>query len=226
MAGHLVLNVLNWIDTIKREQDKMKKIVECVPNFSEGRNKETIDAIASAIEKTAGVTLLDVDNLTFALLAHSFGVSKIIVKMRDPAYEEAYKIAGVTEICDMIGMIRTRVLTEIEASEIKIIAPLLHGKTQLAMFQVPASWPVEGILVQDMARKKVFFGDCVFAGILNEKSEKIVVPHGQDRVYPGDRIFIVSGAKTLKKISKLLVDEKKASQKRLAGGIKSMRPPI
>jgi glutamate formiminotransferase/formiminotetrahydrofolate cyclodeaminase len=61
MAGHLVLNVLNWIDTIKREQDKMKKIVECVPNFSEGRNKETIDAIASAIEKTAGVTLLDVD---------------------------------------------------------------------------------------------------------------------------------------------------------------------
>ncbi|MFO7988033.1 MAG: hypothetical protein R6U16_00965, partial [Desulfotignum sp.] len=27
----------------------MKKIVECVPNFSEGRNKETIDAIADAI---------------------------------------------------------------------------------------------------------------------------------------------------------------------------------
>ena len=173
-----------------------------------------------------GALYRDVDNLTFALLAHSFGVSKIIVKMRDPAYEEAYKIAGVTEICDMIGMIRTRVLTEIEASEIKIIAPLLHGKTQLAMFQVPASWPVEGILVQNMARKKVFSGDCVFAGILNEKSEKIVVPHGQDRVYPGDRIFIVSGAKTLKKISKLLVDEKKASQKGQTGRIKSMRPPI
>ncbi len=39
----------------------MKKIVECVPNFSEGRNKETIDAIADAIEKTSGCTLLDVD---------------------------------------------------------------------------------------------------------------------------------------------------------------------
>ena len=39
----------------------MKKIVECVPNFSEGRNKETIDAIARAIGQTRGVTLLDVD---------------------------------------------------------------------------------------------------------------------------------------------------------------------
>jgi glutamate formiminotransferase/formiminotetrahydrofolate cyclodeaminase len=39
----------------------MKKIVECVPNFSEGRNQETIDAIADAIRRTPGCTLLDVD---------------------------------------------------------------------------------------------------------------------------------------------------------------------
>ncbi len=39
----------------------MKKIVECVPNFSEGRNRETIDAISDAIRKTSGVSLLDVD---------------------------------------------------------------------------------------------------------------------------------------------------------------------
>ncbi|MEN6295267.1 MAG: glutamate formimidoyltransferase, partial [Chloroherpetonaceae bacterium] len=39
----------------------MKKVVECVPNFSEGRNKEIIDAISDAIRKTPGCTLLDVD---------------------------------------------------------------------------------------------------------------------------------------------------------------------
>ena len=39
----------------------MKKIVECVPNFSDGRNKETIDAIADAIRQTKGCRLLDVD---------------------------------------------------------------------------------------------------------------------------------------------------------------------
>jgi len=38
-----------------------KKIIECVPNFSEGGNTETIDAIARAIRETPGCTLLDVD---------------------------------------------------------------------------------------------------------------------------------------------------------------------
>lgn len=36
-------------------------MVECVPNFSEGRRKEVIDAIASAISSTKGCALLDVD---------------------------------------------------------------------------------------------------------------------------------------------------------------------
>lgn len=39
----------------------MSKLVECVPNFSEGRNKETIDALAAAISETEGCRLLDVD---------------------------------------------------------------------------------------------------------------------------------------------------------------------
>ena len=39
----------------------MKKIVECVPNFSEGRDQSIIDAISAAIRSVKGVTLLDVD---------------------------------------------------------------------------------------------------------------------------------------------------------------------
>ncbi|CAH2306349.1 formimidoyltransferase-cyclodeaminase isoform X1 [Pelobates cultripes] len=39
----------------------MSKLVECVPNFSEGRNKEIIDALAAAISQTGGCRLLDVD---------------------------------------------------------------------------------------------------------------------------------------------------------------------
>uniref|UniRef100_A0A8C6WHJ9 glutamate formimidoyltransferase n=1 Tax=Neogobius melanostomus TaxID=47308 RepID=A0A8C6WHJ9_9GOBI len=39
----------------------MARLVECVPNFSEGRDKEVIDAIARSISETEGVSLLDVD---------------------------------------------------------------------------------------------------------------------------------------------------------------------
>jgi glutamate formiminotransferase / formiminotetrahydrofolate cyclodeaminase len=37
------------------------RIVECVPNFSEGRDRQVIDAIADAVRRTSGVSLLDVD---------------------------------------------------------------------------------------------------------------------------------------------------------------------
>jgi len=39
----------------------MKKIIECVPNYSEGRDKGIIDQIVAAIAAVEGVKVLDVD---------------------------------------------------------------------------------------------------------------------------------------------------------------------
>lgn len=39
----------------------MRQIIECVPNFSEGRNMEVIDSIADSIEEAGGVKVLNVD---------------------------------------------------------------------------------------------------------------------------------------------------------------------
>src|SRR5437867_11363596 len=37
----------------------MDRLVECVPNFSEGRKPETIDALVHAIQAVPGVVVLD-----------------------------------------------------------------------------------------------------------------------------------------------------------------------
>jgi glutamate formiminotransferase len=37
----------------------MARLIECVPNFSEGKNKHTIDAIHTLIQNHTDVTLLD-----------------------------------------------------------------------------------------------------------------------------------------------------------------------
>lgn len=39
----------------------MKQLIECVPNFSEGNNKQIIDQITRAIESVEGIKLLNVD---------------------------------------------------------------------------------------------------------------------------------------------------------------------
>ena len=38
-----------------------KRLIECVPNFSEGRNREVIDSITNSITAVEGIRLLDVD---------------------------------------------------------------------------------------------------------------------------------------------------------------------
>ena len=40
----------------------MRKLIECVPNFSEGRDKGKIDSIVSKIESIENITVLDVDS--------------------------------------------------------------------------------------------------------------------------------------------------------------------
>ena len=39
----------------------MKKLIECVPNISEGRNPDVIKQVTDVIETVEGVKLLDVD---------------------------------------------------------------------------------------------------------------------------------------------------------------------
>ena len=40
---------------------KTDQLIECVPNFSEGRNSAIIDAIAASIERIDGVKLMNID---------------------------------------------------------------------------------------------------------------------------------------------------------------------
>lgn len=46
----------------KESRRRMRKILECVPNFSEGRNRDKIERITSVIKTVDGVRLLHVDS--------------------------------------------------------------------------------------------------------------------------------------------------------------------
>jgi glutamate formiminotransferase/formiminotetrahydrofolate cyclodeaminase len=75
----------------------MQKIIECVPNFSEGRDPEVIRQITSAIESVEGVSLLNVDpgastNRTVVTFAGA----------PDAAVEAAFR--GIQKAAELIDM--------------------------------------------------------------------------------------------------------------------------
>ncbi|MBO4654126.1 MAG: glutamate formimidoyltransferase [Bacteroidales bacterium] len=77
----------------------MKQLIECVPNFSEGRNMDVIKQITDVIEKSEGVKLLDVDP--------GFTTNRTVVTFVGTPEEviaTAYKaIAKAKEVIDMRG---------------------------------------------------------------------------------------------------------------------------
>ena len=94
----------------------MQPIIECVPNFSEGRNLHTIKTITDAIESVEGVRLLDVDPgkatnrtvVTFVgspedVIEAAFrGIAKAaeVIDMRNHTGE--HPRMGATDVCPLI----------------------------------------------------------------------------------------------------------------------------
>jgi len=196
-------------DVVIIEQDR-----DCCEKLYAETGIITINGLATDIQtlKEAGIEKADVaiatlyndaDNLTFALLAHSLGVKKIMAKMRHPDYLEAYRYAGVTTICNMIELFQNKIMMELENPNIQIITQI-RTNTLLIMAKYPGNGPEDGITIADLSRINYFSHDCVFAGILNEKSGKIIMPRGQDKVFPGDKLFLVVNRQQIPGISHYL----------------------
>lgn len=77
----------------------VREVVECVPNFSEGRDKAVIEAIADAVRKTPGCTVLDVDpGVSTNRTVYTFvGNKKTVIEGALNACRVAYKLIDMTK---------------------------------------------------------------------------------------------------------------------------------
>ncbi|HZD12394.1 MAG TPA: glutamate formimidoyltransferase, partial [Candidatus Binatus sp.] len=75
------------------------RLVECVPNFSEGRRKDVIDAIANVIRSTPNVTLLDVE------YNHDHNRS-VITFVGEPEAVKTAALAGAAKAVESIDLTR------------------------------------------------------------------------------------------------------------------------
>src|SRR6478609_2227370 len=94
----------------------MSKLIECVPNFSEGRDPEIIQQITDAIASADGVSLLDVDPgettnrtvVTFvgppkATIEAAFrGIKKAAELIDMRKHKGAHPRMGATDVCPFI----------------------------------------------------------------------------------------------------------------------------
>jgi glutamate formiminotransferase/formiminotetrahydrofolate cyclodeaminase len=94
----------------------MKKLIECVPNFSEGRNMEIINKITSTIESIDDIKLLDIDPgaatnrtvVTFvgtpeAVIEAAYQAMKTAKDLIDMSkHKGAHPRFGATDVCPLV----------------------------------------------------------------------------------------------------------------------------
>ncbi len=149
-----------------------------------------------------GAMYRDIDNLSFALLASSFKVPRIIVKMRDPEYEEAYKRAGATVIASITDLFLNLVIMEVESPLIKRVTPL-PGGSELVMSKVYEGSILEGMRLKEVESLKEFPKGVITVGVFSEKKRKLF-PSSEDHVLEvGDDVFFVSPPEAFGKLNQL-----------------------
>ena len=109
----------------------MGKLVECIPNFSEGRNKEIIQALVDTAKSVAGVTLLDYSSdeshnrSVFTLIGDPDGIAEVAFKLVKVASEKIdmtkhqgeHPRMGATDVCPFVPIKDVTVKECIEISE-------------------------------------------------------------------------------------------------------------
>ena len=95
------------------------------------------DAGIDKCDVAIGTMRKDTDNLAFTILAKNYGIDKILVRMRDPDYKNAYKLAGATNIGAIVDMIVDSFVIDIEQPNIRKVVSLGNGKAEVSIITLP-----------------------------------------------------------------------------------------
>lgn len=144
------------------------------------------------------------DNIACALLARSLGIPRIISRLREPRYEESYRLAGVTSILSMADLLVDQMMMEIEQPKVKRIMRLGGGKAQVYAIKIPEKARCVGVTIKDITQKKRFPKEVVFIGIYKEDSGDFLIPRGHHALEDNDTVFLVSKSQFITEATKIL----------------------
>jgi trk system potassium uptake protein TrkA len=212
-GSNLTKNLVEKHDVIviEKEQSTAEKIYSRYGAVTVLGNATKIDVLKEAgIEKcdiAIAVMRNDADNLSFSLLAKNFGVEKILVRMREPEYESAYKMAGATNIAATMELIVDKFITDIEEPEVRKVASLGDGKAEVSILTIPPESRISGMKISEIVSQEKFPDGTVIAGIYDKKRDRFIVPRGNREIFAGNQVFLVASKEDMERAANFLLNK-------------------
>ncbi len=138
----------------------------------------------------------DSANLAFTLLASSFKVPNILVRMIDPSYKEAYIEAGADRALNTVEIYMDSLIMEIERPSIKRVAKLGAGDASIVIIDIPKDSPIKDKKISEIITREDFPTNVVFAGIYREN--EFIVPRGNEKIKTKDKVFLTGNSEAIR----------------------------
>ena len=213
--AHSLVESKHDVVVIDRDKEICDRLYAEIGVIAINGNAASIETLKEAgIEKADVVVAAmgnDVDNLACAILAKSFDVSQVVARMRDHAYENAYRLAGVTSIVRVTDLMINEMMMEIEQPVVRRMQRIMtigSGRGEVFMVNIPQGAKVAGKSVKEITKSSKFPIQCVFFAAYNHEAEEFFFPRGDYVVNEADQVFLVSPAENVKRAADFLTDIK------------------
>lgn len=139
----------------------------------------------------AGVLARDAENLAFATLVRAVSPARVMVRMLDSRYREAYRLAGANELVEEAEVVVAKMTTAIDFPQVAGSLPLAAGDAILFELKVNPKALVAGRTVAQVRGLADFPRECVFIGMLDVDG-RITLPDGSTVLRAGHTLILVA----------------------------------
>jgi trk system potassium uptake protein TrkA len=134
----------------------------------------------------------DALNLALITLSRSYGISHIVVRMRDREFLEAYRLAGASHIISTIDLAVTTMANAIEYPEVESMMHFEQGQVEVLKLPVPSDCYVAGRTVAQIAQDRRFPTGSLIIGYQCHTCANLVIPNGNTVLEAGSTILVVT----------------------------------
>jgi trk system potassium uptake protein TrkA len=134
----------------------------------------------------------DASNLAMITLSRSYGVSHIVVRMRDQEFLEAYRLAQASHIISTVDLAVATMANAIEYPEVESMMHFEQGQVEVLKLPVPGYCYVAGRTIAQIAQDPRFPSGSLIIGYQCHACANLEIPNGNTVLEAGSTILVVT----------------------------------
>lgn len=146
----------------------------------------------------------DALNLALITLSRSYGISHIVVRMRDREFLEAYRLAQASHIISTVDLAVATMANAIEYPEVESMMHFEQGQVEVLKLPVPGGCYVAGRSVAQIAQDPRFPTGSLIIGYQCHSCANLEIPNGNTILQAGSTILVVTRPESVHPMIKFL----------------------